>query len=104
MDQDPAAKIARTIWRLIRDIFATAICLISIVGLVVVVGLTLLSLPVFLGCWLLVRLIYWLITRVPMWLDMDRINTGRIHRWPYIGNLLLCLAILAVSWFSLRLV
>jgi hypothetical protein len=104
MDQDPAAKIAKTVWRLIRDVFSSVICLASLAVLLGLVGLALLALPVFLGCWLLVRLIYWLITRVPMWLDMDRINTGRIHRWPYIGNLLLCLAILAVAWFSLRYV
>src|SRR5688572_2084690 len=104
MDQDPADKVANTILRLIKDIFATVVCLGTFALLLIIVGLGLLALPVFLGCWLLVRLIYWLFTRLPMWLDADRINTGRIHRWPYIVNFLICLTILVGSWFSLRAV
>lgn len=100
--RDAAKQGLEILIRLIKDVFSSAVTIAAVAALLLIAAVTLLALPVFIGCWLLVRFAYWLASRVPMWLDADRINLGRIHCWPWAGNLLLCLAILGVSWLALR--
>jgi len=102
--QDGVARIAwwRLPGRLVWDVAFTALCLSAIAIAIVLLGAVAWAVPAFLMCWVFVRIWYWLASRVPMWFDFDRINMGRIHRWPYLGNLVLCLGIFAVSWLALR--
>jgi len=101
------ASVKRISWwrlpgRLVWDLIFTAICLVVIALAIIALAAVAWALPAFLICWIVVRIWYWLVTRVPMWLDFDRMNLGRIHRWPYLGNLLLCLLIFTLSWWILR--
>lgn len=100
------SKTKRPWWhlplRLLRDIFFTILCVLVVLAALVGLRVVLIALPLFLGFWLFFWLLYWLASRVPMWLDLDRINLCRLHRWPYGGNVLFFVVVAFLTWWMIR--
>lgn len=71
-------------------------------GLIIALALVALLLTVLIGpaafiAWVIVRLLYWLLSSLVIALNPS--NWGRLHRWPPVLNLMLCALIFAgVAW------
>ncbi|MET1028835.1 MAG: hypothetical protein ABWY00_16820 [Dongiaceae bacterium] len=88
--------------RLVRDIFFTIVCVLVVLAALVALRVVLIALPIFVGFWLFFWLLYWLASRVPMWMDLDRFNLCRQHRWPLAGNVFFFVVTSFVTWWLIR--
>jgi hypothetical protein len=85
---------AATVRRMIVDVLA-GLGSLALLALLFALALVLLLLsPLLIALLLFARLLYWLASRVPMWVDPD--STGRLHRWPRSVNAAISLGIFAV--------
>lgn len=100
------SKAGRPWWyqplRLLRDVFFTIICVLVLLAVLVLLRVVLIALPLFIGFWLFFWLLYWLASRLPMWLDLDRINLCRLHRWPLAGNIVFFVGTSFLTWWFIR--
>jgi hypothetical protein len=95
---DPAAVQPERWWqaiiRMAGDLIQAAVALLVIALLLrplLVLAVVLLGA---LAIWVVARLAYWLLSLIPMWFDPE--SPGRLHRWPWSVNLVICTAIGAV--------
>jgi hypothetical protein len=90
-----AQKAISALGRLPGDLVFSLLFVLAVIVLLVFAVIGLVLLPVVLLFWLIVRLCYWLTGRASMWYDPN--STGRLHRWPWLVNLLIFAAIFAVT-------
>lgn len=83
-----------TIRRMILDVAAGLASLALLVLLLALALVLALLSPLLVVLLLFARLLYWLASRVPMWVDPD--SAGRLHRWPPPLNLAVCFCIFAI--------
>lgn len=93
-------SLPRRLLRMALDVVSCGLCLLALC--LVLKPLLILLLLVIFGSvfWLLARILYWLVSLVPMWFDPE--SCGRLHRWPKPVNALICLAIGGAVWLALH--
>ncbi|TXH31685.1 MAG: hypothetical protein E6Q98_26905 [Rhodospirillaceae bacterium] len=80
--------------RLLGDLWFSVLFVLAIAGLLLAAVIAVILAPVTVVFWAVVRLCYWLAGRAAMWYRPD--GAGRLHRWPWLVNLLLFAAIFAL--------
>jgi hypothetical protein len=91
---DAAERAINALLRLPGDLVFSLLFALAVTVLLVFAVIGLILLPVAFLFWLIVRLCYWLTGRASMWYDPN--STGRLHRWPWLVNLLIFAVIFVV--------
>ena len=92
--QQAVARLLARPRRLLGDLWFSVLFVLALAGLLLVAVIVVILAPVAVVFWAVVRLCYWLAGRAAMWYRPD--GAGRLHRWPWLVNLLLFATIFAL--------